>query len=61
MDAKQQLPDQPLQIALAVGIAVIAVGGLAWLWTGEWRWLVSAVVAAVVIAVAGTVIKPPAG
>jgi hypothetical protein len=49
-------PDKHLQVALAGAVAVLAIGGLGWLWTGEWRWAITAVVLAVVVIVAGAVI-----
>jgi CDP-diglyceride synthetase len=59
-------PDKYLQVALGGAVAVLAIGGLGWLWTEEWRWAITAVVLAVVVIVAGAVIggitvKPPGG
>lgn len=51
-----------LEMFIAVAIALVALGALAWLWTGEWRWALTGLVAAVVASVIGAAAstKPPA-
>lgn len=42
-------------------IAILAVGGLIWLWVGNWRWPVTALVIGFVVFLTGSVIiRPPA-
>jgi NhaP-type Na+/H+ or K+/H+ antiporter len=55
-------PAGRLEAFVVVAVALIALGGLAWLWLGEWRWALTGLVAAVVTAVAGATggTKPPA-
>lgn len=44
---------QPIALAVKVGFVLLALGCLAWLWTGEWRWAVTGLVALLVGAVVG--------
>lgn len=37
---------------LLAGIACLAAGLVAWLWTGEWRWAVTGIVAFLVLGIA---------
>jgi hypothetical protein len=49
--------ERVLQVAIAVAAAVIAAGGVAWLWSGEWRWAVTALVVAFVVLFGGAVLN----
>jgi uncharacterized membrane protein YjjP (DUF1212 family) len=58
-------PNDRTHPLIAAAFAVFVAGGIAWLWTGQWRWMVTAVGVAVVIALASGVVskaaKPPSG
>jgi uncharacterized membrane protein YjjP (DUF1212 family) len=43
MAAPDQDQKPPLHWAVLVGVAALCAGGLGWLWTGEWRWIVTGV------------------
>jgi hypothetical protein len=53
--------ERVLQVAIAVAAAVISAGGVAWLWSGEWRWAATALIVAFVVLFGGAVLnaKPP--
>lgn len=50
------------ELFAAVAVALVAFGGLAWLWSGEWRWAVTGVVTALTVAIVGVAVSttPPA-
>lgn len=45
---------KPLHPVGAVGLALIPLGLLAWLWTGEWKWAATGAALFLVAAVIGT-------
>lgn len=55
MSAPDQDRKPPLHWAVLVGVAALCAGGLGWLWTGEWRWIVTGVFILILgVVVAGT-------
>lgn len=51
-----QKTNKPLHPLGVVGLTLLAVGTVAWAWTGEWRWVVTGLGALIVLASVGAAI-----